>query len=42
VGLSTTIHPTVMRAVTHLDVTDDDIERASELIPEALLARVSA
>jgi hypothetical protein len=26
----------VMRAVTHLDVTDDDIARASELIPEAL------
>ena len=38
VGLSTTIHPTVMRAVTHLDVTDDDIARASELIPDALLA----
>jgi threonine aldolase len=38
VGLSTTIHPTVMRAVTHLDVSDDDIERASELIPDALLA----
>jgi threonine aldolase len=36
VGLSSTIHPTVMRAVTHLDVTDDDIARASELIPEAL------
>jgi threonine aldolase len=42
VGLSTTIHPTVMRAVTHLDVTDDDIARASELIPEALFAGVSA
>ena len=42
VGLSTTIHPTVMRAVTHLDVTDADIERASELIPEALLAGVRA
>ena len=42
VGLSTTIHPTVMRAVTHLDVTDDDIERASALIPEALLAGVRA
>jgi threonine aldolase len=38
VRLSTTIHPTVMRAVTHLDVTDDDIARASELIPDALLA----
>jgi threonine aldolase len=36
VGLSATIHPSVMRAVTHLDVTDDDIARASELIPEAL------
>jgi threonine aldolase len=36
VGLSTTIHPTVMRAVTHLDVSDDDIARASELIPHAL------
>jgi len=42
VGLSTTIHPTVMRAVTHLDVTDDDIARASELIPEALLSAVRA
>ena len=38
VGLSGTIHPTVLRAVTHLDVTDDDIARASALIPEALLA----
>jgi len=36
VGLSATIHPSVMRAVTHLDVSDDDIARASELIPEAL------
>jgi threonine aldolase len=42
VGLSATIHPTVMRAVTHLDVTDEDIERASELIPAALLAGVRA
>jgi len=42
VGLSTTIHPTVMRAVTHLDVTDEDIARASELIPEALLSAVRA
>ena len=42
VGLSTTIHPTLMRAVTHLDVTDDDIARACELIPEALLAGVRA
>ena len=41
VGLSATIHPTVIRAVTHLDVTDDDISRASDLIPEALLAGVA-
>ena len=40
VGLSGTIHPTVMRAVTHLDVDDDDIDRAAELIPAALLAGV--
>jgi threonine aldolase len=38
VRLSATIHPSVMRAVTHLDVTDEDIARAAELIPEALLA----
>jgi threonine aldolase len=36
VRLSATIHPTVMRAVTHLWITDDDIDRASELIPRAL------
>ena len=41
VGLSATIHPTVMRAVTHLEVTDADIERAAELIPAVLGARVS-
>jgi threonine aldolase len=40
VGLSATVHPTVMRAVTHLDVTDDDIEKASALIRNALLASV--
>ncbi len=42
VGLSTTVHPGVLRAVTHLDVDDDDIERAIELIPLALGARVGA
>jgi threonine aldolase len=42
VGLSTTIHPTVLRAVTHLGVTDEDIARASELIPAALLVGVSS
>jgi threonine aldolase len=42
VGLSTTIHPTILRAVTHLDVSDEAVERASELIPQALLAPVGA
>ena len=42
VGLTATIHPGVLRAVTHLDVGDDDIERALELIPRALGARVRA
>jgi threonine aldolase len=42
VGLSATIHPSVMRAVTHLEVTDEDIARAAELIPQALLATASA
>jgi threonine aldolase len=36
VGLSGTVHPTKLRAVTHLDVSDEDIERALELIPRAL------
>jgi threonine aldolase len=42
VGLSATIHPTVLRAVTHLGISDDDIERAAELIPDALGARSPA
>ena len=42
VGLSATVHPTVLRAVTHLDVTDEDIDGALEAIPRALGARVSA
>ncbi len=43
VGLSWTIRPGVLRAVTHLDVSDDDVERALELVPRALgvLARTS-
>ena len=36
VGLSGTVHPTVLRAVTHLDVSDEDIDRAIELIPRSL------
>jgi threonine aldolase len=38
VGLSPTYGPTHIRAVTHLDLTDDDIERALELVPAALEA----
>jgi threonine aldolase len=36
VGLSATIHPTVIRAVTHLDLTDEDITGAAAAIPEVL------
>jgi threonine aldolase len=36
VGLSSTIHSTVIRAVTHLDVGPDEIERACDLVPVAL------
>jgi threonine aldolase len=42
VALSSTVHPTVLRAVTHLDVSRDDIEHAIELIPRALGALVRA
>jgi threonine aldolase len=42
VGLSSTIHPTLIRAVTHLDVDDDDIDRAIELAPRALGIRAAA
>jgi threonine aldolase len=42
VGLSSTIHPSVIRAVTHLDVSDDDVDRAIELAPHALGARAAA
>jgi threonine aldolase len=34
--VSTTVHPTVVRAVTHLDVSDEDIGTAIEAIPAAL------
>jgi threonine aldolase len=40
VGLSNTVHPTRLRALTHLDVSDEDIDAAIELAPEALAARV--
>jgi threonine aldolase len=42
VALSATIHPTVLRAVTHLGITDDDVDRAAELIPRALGVPVPA
>jgi len=34
--VSTTVHPTVVRAVTHLDISDDDIDVALAAIPAAL------
>ena len=42
VGLSSTIHPQLVRAVTHLDVDDDEIEDAIELVPAALGSRAPA
>jgi threonine aldolase len=36
IGLSATIHPTVMRAVVHLGIGDEHVERALEVIPQAL------
>lgn len=36
VGLSSTIHPTVIRAVTHLEIGDEDIDRAAEVVAAAL------
>jgi threonine aldolase len=42
VALSATPHPGVLRAVTHLDVSDDDIARALDVIPRALGALARA
>ena len=42
VGLSGTIHPGVLRAVMHLDISDDDVALALDAIPRALEARVRA
>src|SRR5918993_1554882 len=42
VGLSGTIHPGVLRAVMHLDISDEDIAFALGAIPRALEARVRA
>ena len=40
VGLSNTVHPSRLRAVTHLDVSDEDIDAAIDLAPQALAAHV--
>jgi threonine aldolase len=37
VGLSATIHPTVVRAVTHLGISDEDVERAIDRVAGVLL-----
>lgn len=42
VRLSETVHPTVVRAVIHLDVSAEDIDEAIERIPRALETRVRA
>ena len=42
VGLSWTPRPTVLRALTHLDISDEDIDRALEAIPRALGALAHA
>ena len=42
VGLSGTVRPGLLRAVTHLDIDDEDIEAAIELGSGALQARVRA
>jgi threonine aldolase len=42
VGLSATIHPSVLRAVTHLDLDDEDIDAALAAVPRALGAGVRA
>jgi threonine aldolase len=36
VGISATVHKTFLRAVTHLDVSDEDIEGAIAALPQAL------
>ena len=40
VAMSPTFGPTHIRAVTHLDLEDEDIERALELVPAALAPHV--
>jgi threonine aldolase len=38
--VSTTVHPTVVRAVTHRDISDEDVETAIEAIPAAIRSAV--
>jgi threonine aldolase len=40
--VSTTVHPTTVRAVTHLDISDEDVEGAIAAIPRALAIRTAA
>ena len=40
--LSRTMKPGVLRAVTHLDIDDDDVDHALRLVPEVLGAHVGA
>jgi threonine aldolase len=40
--VSTTVHPTIVRAVTHLDISDEDVEHAIDAIPAALGALTRA
>src|SRR4051794_8291958 len=42
VAISRTMRPRFLRAVTHLDLTDEDIDRAAVLVPQALGAYVHA
>jgi threonine aldolase len=42
VAISRTMRPGFLRAVTHLDLTDEDIDRAAALVPQALGAYVHA
>jgi threonine aldolase len=42
VGISDTVNPTILRALTHLDISDDDIDRAIDVVPDALGAGARA
>jgi len=42
IGLSMTPHPGVLRALTHLDIDDEDIDEAIERVPRAVGAPARA